>query len=123
MHVTHLVLKVGISLSILAVFIASNCHASESEAQDDKTKSQGSLQDSLKFDPQTLIKDPFPAITTEDLQVLDFDEADSQIDDRELVIGIEKDGQAMAYPVNILTGPRREILNTELGETPVAVTW
>lgn len=41
----------------------------------------------------------------------------------ELVIGVEVGGEARAYPVNMLTGPDREILNDTLGGRHVAATW
>ena len=49
--------------------------------------------------------------------------ADAEISDNELVIGVEIDGQARAYPINQLTGPSREIINDELAGTPIAATW
>ena len=49
--------------------------------------------------------------------------ADTEISDNDLVIGVEIDGQARAYPINQLTGPRREIINDELAGTPIAATW
>lgn len=41
----------------------------------------------------------------------------------ELVLGVEIDGVARAYPINTLTGPRREIFNDQLGEHAIAATW
>jgi hypothetical protein len=38
-----------------------------------------------------------------------------------LVIGIEFNGEAKAYPVNFLNG--REMVNDWIGGTPVLVTW
>ena len=37
--------------------------------------------------------------------------ADSEIDDAELVIGVTVQASSRAYPLNMLTGPRREIIN------------
>ena len=47
--------------------------------------------------------------------------ADAQWDDGSLVIGLEIDGDAKAYPVGYLN--RREIVNDHIGKTPVLVTW
>jgi hypothetical protein len=33
------------------------------------------------------------------------------------------EGKARAYPINMLTGPRREIINDELGGKAIAATW
>mgnify|MGYP006309504195 FL=1 len=41
--------------------------------------------------------------------------------DSALVVGVEIDGDARAYPLSILN--RHEIANDEVGGTPVAVTW
>jgi hypothetical protein len=41
--------------------------------------------------------------------------------DDALVVGLEIDGDARAYPVSFLN--RREIVNDHVGKTPVLVTW
>ena len=41
----------------------------------------------------------------------------------ELVLGVVVNGEARAYPLNVLTGPMREIINDTLGDTPIAATW
>ncbi len=41
----------------------------------------------------------------------------------ELVLGVTLDGQSRAWPLNMLTGPQREIINDVVGGTPLAVTW
>jgi len=43
--------------------------------------------------------------------------------DNELVLGLELNGEARAYPINMLTGPSREIINDTLGGIPIAATW
>ncbi len=50
-------------------------------------------------------------------------EADSELNPSELVLGVEVGGEARAYPINMLTGPDREILNDTLGGRPIAATW
>jgi len=47
--------------------------------------------------------------------------AETEWRDAELVIGIEIDGQAKAYPIEFLN--RREIVNDELAGVPILVTW
>ena len=47
----------------------------------------------------------------------------SKIEDDELVLGVEINGKARAYPINMMTGPMREIFNDELGGLPIAATW
>ena len=41
--------------------------------------------------------------------------------DDELVMGVAIDGEAKAYPVGLLNS--REMVNDELGRTPILVTW
>lgn len=45
------------------------------------------------------------------------------IHDDELVLGVVIDGEARAYPINMLTGPTREIINDELSDVAIAATW
>ena len=47
--------------------------------------------------------------------------SDARWDDRSLVVGLEINGDARAYPVSFLN--RREIVNDHVGRTPVLVTW
>lgn len=72
-----------------------------------------------KYDPVTVIRRPFPAITQPKI----VEAKASSVTDNELVIGVSVDGKARAYPINQLTGPRREIINDTLGNTPIAATW
>jgi hypothetical protein len=41
--------------------------------------------------------------------------------DEELVMGVAIEGEAKAYPISLLNG--REMVNDELGGTPILVTW
>lgn len=50
-------------------------------------------------------------------------EVRDQVVDNELVLGTVVAGQARAYPINMLTGPRREIVNDTLGGRAIAATW
>jgi len=47
--------------------------------------------------------------------------SDARWDDRSLVVELEINGDARAYPVSFLN--RREIVNDHVGRTPVLVTW
>lgn len=47
--------------------------------------------------------------------------ADTDWREAELVIGVEIDGAAKAYPIEFLN--RREIVNDELAGVPILVTW
>ena len=72
------------------------------------------------FNPRRVVK-PFAPITK--FPVLSAKNAAGTIEDAELVLGIEINGKARAYPINMLTGPRREILNDTLAGQPIAATW
>ena len=57
------------------------------------------------------------------IKIMSLDEAAGVIEDDELVIGVTINGQSRAYPINVLTGPSREIFNDELGGERIAATW
>ena len=81
---------------------------------------QGS-SDGNEFQPQQVVP-AFPAIV--EAPHLAGDAATPEVvAANELVLGIELDGQARAYPINMLTGPRREIINDELAGRQLAATW
>lgn len=58
-----------------------------------------------------------------DAPFLKASEVIDQVTDNELVLGVEIEGQARAYPINMLTGPSREIINDTIGNTHLAATW
>lgn len=58
-----------------------------------------------------------------DAPFLKASEVTDQVSDNELVLGVEIEGQARAYPINMLTGPSREIINDTIGKTHLAATW
>ncbi len=74
-----------------------------------------------EFRPKTVSKKAgkFKAIT--DIPLKSASETDLR--DNELVLGVEVNGEARAYPINMLTGPSREILNDVLGGQAIAATW
>ena len=64
---------------------------------------------------------PFPAITN--APFLAGAQISDQVTENELVLGVEINGEARAYPINMLTGPDREIINDRLGGVAIAATW
>lgn len=78
------------------------------------------LQAQQDFRPRTVVP-PMPAITG--APVIAADRVTDQVTDNELVLGVVIKGQARAYPINMLTGPRREIINDTLGGRAIAATW
>ena len=71
------------------------------------------------YSPRTVIPTPFRAIVNPAIVKAD----QSSISANELVIGLTHNGESRAYPINQLTGPRREIINDTLGGTAIAATW
>ena len=55
--------------------------------------------------------------------VLKRQDVGDQVTDAELVLGVVVNGQPRAYPINMLTGPEREVINDTVGGRPVAATW
>lgn len=72
------------------------------------------------YNPRTVVK-PFPAIV--DAPTLKADEVTDEVTAEELVLGVEVNGEARAYPINQLCGPDREIINDTLGNRAIAATW
>ena len=62
-----------------------------------------------------------PAIT--DAPVKRVSEVDGMLNPTELVVGVTIGKESRAYPINMLTGPRREIINDTLGGKAIAATW
>ncbi|GAB4155657.1 MAG: hypothetical protein Tsb009_32470 [Planctomycetaceae bacterium] len=56
-------------------------------------------------------------------QILSAKEAGGKVEDDELVLAVEVNGKSRAYPLNIMTGPSREVFNDTLGGIPIAATW
>ncbi len=74
---------------------------------------------SPEYRPRVVLNHPLPPI--KDPPVVSAQRAD--LSDNELVLGIAIGDQARAYPINQLTGPRREIINDQLAGTAIAATW
>ncbi|MFT5050526.1 MAG: hypothetical protein ACI8QZ_001928 [Chlamydiales bacterium] len=55
--------------------------------------------------------------------MVDLDALKNAVADTDLVIGLAANGVARAYPLKVLGGPQREIINDRLGEEPFAVNW
>ncbi len=73
-----------------------------------------------EFDPHRACQ-PRTAIT--DAPTIAAGDVTDQAADKELVLGVVVNGEARAYPINMLTGPSREIINDSLGGRDIAATW
>lgn len=79
-------------------------------------------EEQLEFNPRVVIRKAFPTIVKP--KIASLKEADGSIvRDDELVLGVLVGKEARAYPINTLTGPRREIINDHLGGQAIAATW
>ena len=85
-----------------------------------KSGSGAGKSDERKFDPVQVVS-PIRPIT--DAPIAGHAEARNRIGDSDLVLGVEVNGKARAYPIIMLTGPQREIINDDLGGRSIAATW
>jgi hypothetical protein len=74
-----------------------------------------------EFTPRRVVRRTFPPIT--DAPHISAANVRDQVTDSELVIGVVVGSVARAYPINMLTGPTREIINDVLAGTAIAATW
>ena len=51
------------------------------------------------------------------------EQAKRRVRDKDLVIGIKMGDKAYCYPINMLGGPQREIINEEIDGEPFAINW
>lgn len=73
------------------------------------------------FRPRTVIPRHIRPIV--DAPVVAADKAGELVRDHDLVLGVAVNGEARAYPINLLCGPSREIVNDKLGGQAIAATW
>ncbi len=76
--------------------------------------------ESADFQPIRVVH---PAAAITDFPLVSASKADRELTDAELVLGVTVDGESRAYPINMLTGPSREILNDTLEGQAIAATW
>jgi hypothetical protein len=72
------------------------------------------------FRPRRVLA-PLPPITKFPTKTVRL--AKDELNPSELVIGVTVGKESRAYPINMLTGPQREILNDTLGGKAIAATW
>lgn len=117
--------------SLMVGMILASC-SSESPASEetlasatDAVEPSGSPAPTDTFDPTdyeivTLL--PFDANPSiDEPRFYDAQEADREYEQYEIVIGVVVDGEARAYPIDLLS--RHEIVNDTIAGHPIAVTW
>jgi len=81
---------------------------------------QATSEQTREFRPRRVLPPRPPIVEPEHL---DADDVDDEVTGNELVLGVVVGGQARAYPINMLTGPVREIITDRLGGRAIAATW
>lgn len=74
----------------------------------------------LGFSPERVL-DPFPPLTAP--PTIPAHEANGLIEPGESVLGVEIDGEARTYPIDMIQYINKEVLNDALGDLPIAVSW
>ena len=120
---SNLYFALGIVLALLALvviaLVVAGCSGDTPVSTSGPTNTP-SLAASRDLEIITLLpKDAIPAIL--EPEFLTVAEADEQMQDDELVIGVSIEGDSRAYSVNMLS--RHEIANDVVGGKSVAVTW
>lgn len=108
-----------ISIPIISIILTGCGNMNQADSIKKETDSVDIDKD-LEFNPVNVVP-PFPPITH--VPVIKASEVVDQVTDKELVLGTLINGEARAYPINMLTGPSREIINDTLGNRAIAATW
>ena len=109
----------SVALLLALLVLMGTCLAADGPKTADPPK-EGKTKSRPEFAPRKLAK-PFPPIVN--APTLPADKAGDRVSNNELVVGVVVGGEARAYPINMLTGPSREIINDTLGKHAIAATW
>jgi len=91
------------------------------EPERSKRKINRRLPDISEFKPKTVAAQPSKAITEPPFK--SAAEGSKTLGEEMLVLGVNFNGVAKAYPISMLCGPSREIINDTFGDHPLAATW
>ncbi len=108
--------KISIVYLLMFLIVGTPYLAAQQPAPGENTQADPASE----FNPRRLAS-PFKPIV--DAPVIPAKDVTDQVSPGELVLGVVVRGQARAYPINMLTGPSREIINDTLGGQPIAATW
>ncbi len=100
-------------LLILLVLAMAGCRQTEKEAR--------TIRGNLQTRPGGPSEEVDHRIETAPTELKDVSAQEAELADDALVLGIEADGVAMAYPIQFLA--EFEIGNGRVGETAVAPSW
>lgn len=108
-----------LSAGLVLVFGISAC----AQSTEQKPNTSENFQKKPKEEEIEIItllpRDGIPAI--DNPEFLSAEEADSEYESSELIIGVNYDGDARAYSIPFLS--RHEIVNDTVGGRKIAVTW
>lgn len=111
------VLLFGLAGALAIFFGLSMVYQLEISKGQERSRSNATIGE---YDPQQVVP-AYPAIIRPTF--VTAKQAADKIAPNELVLGVAINGKTRAYPINMLTGPQREIFNDELGGTAIAATW
>ena len=115
-------LRIGLQLTcvVAALLVSSAVWAS---SEDVNVSASGTLEYRSDLDVRVLhIRNGYGCLVDFPLYEA-IDQADLTWDDHDLVLGLELNGSARAYPLEALGPPRFHIVNDVFGDIPVAVTF
>ncbi|MCK5586666.1 DUF3179 domain-containing protein [Candidatus Bipolaricaulota bacterium] len=115
-------LRIGLQLTcvVAALLVSSAVWAS---SEDVNVSASGTLEYRSDLDVRVLhIRNGYGCLVDFPLYEA-IDQADRTWDDHDLVLGLELNGSARAYPLEALGPPRFHIVNDVFGDIPVAVTF
>ena len=122
LHFVTLLLGAVVSFLVNAVALPSFQVRAWSQLSNVQTPIQSSGETAPEeFRPEVVVARALPAL--KNIAARPVSDANMILRDDELVLGVEVGGRARAYPINMLTGPTREIINEELNGVSIAATW
>lgn len=104
----------GKTIGVLTLVVWS-CYAQTGCSQ------EGAERARRVFQPRDVLRSPVRPLVS--VPTLKAESVTDQVNANELVLGVEVNGQARAYPINMLTGPQREIVNDTVAGRAIAATW
>jgi len=108
---------------ITALLLTSTLSACKQEAQQTpaETEPPHSVKGTMQPRPGAPMAEVEVAVHKSPTDLPIIPAKDAQLQDDDLILGVEKDGQAVAFPVRFLA--MYEIVDSQVGDLPVAPTW
>ena len=101
---------------VLCISITGQDSSTTAQAQISRVGQSGEVD----FRPKQLMppKPPFKQLT-----IKPKSDGDKLLKPDELIVGVTINGESRAYPLNMIKGPEREVINDSLGGTKILTTW